>query len=167
MDLRQVGYDDGDWINLAQDRDRWRAYESVRIITAFLCETLTTKYRAILGCVRCYDVDLVTFMKLTDARYAIRKAQDNREGLELNGLHHLLVYANDLNMLGENPQMIRKNSGILLEARKEIGLEVNPEKTKAEMQNRQERGESMGKALVPRPQFTGIEWCLYDSYAVT
>ncbi|KAJ4447285.1 hypothetical protein ANN_09289, partial [Periplaneta americana] len=26
MHLREVGYDDRDWINLAQDRDRWRAY---------------------------------------------------------------------------------------------------------------------------------------------
>ncbi|KAJ4433291.1 hypothetical protein ANN_15550 [Periplaneta americana] len=26
MDLREVGYDDIDWINLAQDEDRWRAY---------------------------------------------------------------------------------------------------------------------------------------------
>ncbi|KAJ4433050.1 hypothetical protein ANN_15307 [Periplaneta americana] len=26
MDLRNVGYDDRDWINLAQDRDRWLAY---------------------------------------------------------------------------------------------------------------------------------------------
>ncbi|KAJ4446972.1 hypothetical protein ANN_13674 [Periplaneta americana] len=26
MDLREVGYDDRDWINLAQDRDRWRTY---------------------------------------------------------------------------------------------------------------------------------------------
>ncbi|KAJ4431801.1 hypothetical protein ANN_20406 [Periplaneta americana] len=26
MDLREVGYDDRDWINLAQDRNRWRAY---------------------------------------------------------------------------------------------------------------------------------------------
>ncbi|KAJ4425454.1 hypothetical protein ANN_28070 [Periplaneta americana] len=26
MDLREVGYDDRDWIYLAQDRDRWRAY---------------------------------------------------------------------------------------------------------------------------------------------
>ncbi|KAJ4428820.1 hypothetical protein ANN_25813 [Periplaneta americana] len=26
MDLREVGYDDRDWINLPQDRDRWRAY---------------------------------------------------------------------------------------------------------------------------------------------
>ncbi|KAJ4442534.1 hypothetical protein ANN_04121 [Periplaneta americana] len=26
MDLREVGYDDREWINLAQDRDLWRAY---------------------------------------------------------------------------------------------------------------------------------------------
>ncbi|KAJ4444087.1 hypothetical protein ANN_05876 [Periplaneta americana] len=26
MDLREVGYDDRDWINPAQDRDKWRAY---------------------------------------------------------------------------------------------------------------------------------------------
>ncbi|KAJ4432156.1 hypothetical protein ANN_20772 [Periplaneta americana] len=26
MDLREVGYDDRDWIGLAQDRDQWRAY---------------------------------------------------------------------------------------------------------------------------------------------
>ncbi|KAJ4439289.1 hypothetical protein ANN_07410 [Periplaneta americana] len=48
--------------------------------------------------------------------YAIRKVQDNREGLELNGLHQLLVYADDENMLGENhPQTIRENKNILVE----------------------------------------------------
>ncbi|KAJ4434031.1 hypothetical protein ANN_16350 [Periplaneta americana] len=26
MDLREVGYDDREWMNLAQDRDQWRAY---------------------------------------------------------------------------------------------------------------------------------------------
>ena len=29
MDLREVGCDPGDWIDLAEDRDQWRAYVAV------------------------------------------------------------------------------------------------------------------------------------------
>ena len=46
------------------------------------------------------------------------------------GKHQLLVYADDINMLGENFQTVRENMKIFIKARKVIGLEVNSEKTK-------------------------------------
>ena len=56
--------------------------------------------------------------------YAIRIVQENRMGLELNGKHQLLVYADDVNMLGENLQTVRKNAEIFIKTSKDIGLEV-------------------------------------------
>jgi hypothetical protein len=62
--------------------------------------------------------------------YAIRRIQENQEGLKLNGTHQLLVYGGDVNIVEENADIIRENAEALLDACKAVGLEVNPEKTK-------------------------------------
>jgi hypothetical protein len=64
------------------------------------------------------------------SEYAIRKVQENEIGLKLNGTHQLLFYAHDVNLLGDSVNTIRDNSEILLQARRDIGLEMNADNTK-------------------------------------
>jgi len=62
--------------------------------------------------------------------YAIRRVQVNQDGLKLNGTHQLLVYADDVNILGGSVYTVKENAEALVVASKEIGLEVNADKTK-------------------------------------
>jgi hypothetical protein len=54
----------------------------------------------------------------------------NCVGLKLNGTNQLLAYADDVNLLGDNIDTIKKNMETLIDASKEVGLETNIEKTK-------------------------------------
>jgi hypothetical protein len=50
--------------------------------------------------------------------------------LKLYSTHKLLVYADDVNILGRSLHAVKKNTKALVAASEEIGLEVNTEKTK-------------------------------------
>jgi hypothetical protein len=52
--------------------------------------------------------------------YAIRRVQANQVGLKLYGTHQLLVYADDVNILGGSLHAIKKNTEPLVVATKEL-----------------------------------------------
>jgi hypothetical protein len=62
--------------------------------------------------------------------YVIRKFQENQVGLELNGTRQLLVYADDVNLLGDSINTIKEDIKTPLEASRDVCLEIKTDKTK-------------------------------------
>ena len=62
--------------------------------------------------------------------YAILKIKGDKKGLSLNGLNQLFVYADDVDLIGDDIDALQSNTDVLVEACVEIGLLVNIDKTK-------------------------------------
>ena len=99
--------------------------------------------------------------------YAIRRVQENRTDLELNGKHQLLVYTDDVNMLGENVQTIRENAEIFIKASKDIGLEVNSKNTKYMITSRHKNVIQNQNIVIGNLSFENVEKYRYLEVTVT
>jgi hypothetical protein len=53
-----------------------------------------------------------------------------QDGLKLNGTHQILVYDDDVNILGGSVHTVKENTEALVVASNDIGLEVNADKIK-------------------------------------
>ena len=58
--------------------------------------------------------------------------------MKLNGTHQLLAYADDVNILGGSIHTLKENAEVLVVATKEIGIEVNGDKTKNMVMSREQ-----------------------------
>jgi hypothetical protein len=51
-------------------------------------------------------------------------------GLKLNGTRQLLAYSDDVNLMGDNIDTIKKNLEAVINANKDVRIELNVQKTK-------------------------------------
>ena len=100
-------------------------------------------------------------------KYAIGRVQINQDGLELNGTHHLLVYADEVNILGGSVRTIKENAEASILASKEIGLEVNADKTKYMVMTRDQKAGRNHSMKTDNSSFGRVEEFRYLGTAIT
>jgi hypothetical protein len=73
--------------------------------------------------------------------YFLRRVQENQEGLKLTGTHQIVASADNVNIVGENVDTLKKIEA-LLDASEEAVLELYQEKTKYMLMT---RGQKIGQ----------------------
>ena len=89
--------------------------------------------------------------------YAIKRVQVNHDGLKLHGTHQFLAYADDVNIQGGNIHTLKENAQTLVAAIREIGLEVNADKTKYMVMSREQNAGRMHSVRTDNSTFDRVE----------
>jgi hypothetical protein len=99
--------------------------------------------------------------------YAITRVQVYQNGLKLNGTHQLLVYADEVNILGGSVRTIKKNAEASAVASKQTRLEVNADKTKYMVMSRDQNAERSHKRNTDSKSMGRVEQFTYLGTALT
>jgi hypothetical protein len=82
-------------------------------------------------------------------------------------MHQLLAYADDVNLQGDNIDTINKNTQTLIDASKEVGLEVNVEKTKYMLVSRDQNAGQNQEIKIGNISFENVSQFKYLGTTVT
>jgi sorting nexin-29 len=88
-------------------------------------------------------------------------------GLKFNGTHQLLAYADDVNLLGDNIDTIKKNTQTLIDANNKVGLEINVEKTKYMLLSHQQNAVQNRDMKIAKRLFENVSQFKYLGTTVT
>jgi len=89
--------------------------------------------------------------------YAIRKVQINEYGLKLNDIHQLLVYSDNVKILGGSVRNIKENTEAFVVVRKEIEPEVNANETKCMVLSRDQNAGRSHSIKIDNSSFENVE----------
>jgi hypothetical protein len=78
----------------------------------------------------CNNLLYIDFSSILENNDEMDIGPGNQVGLKLNGTRQLLAYTDDVNLLGDNIDTVKKHTETLIDASKEVGLEINIQKTK-------------------------------------
>jgi hypothetical protein len=92
--------------------------------------------------------------------YTITNIQAKKDFI-LNGIHQLLVYADDVNVLGGSIHNIRKHTEALVIAIRKISLEANAEKTKYMVTSQDQNAEQNSNIHIGNKSFKTVEQFKY------
>jgi len=99
--------------------------------------------------------------------YHNRRVQISQNGFKLNGTQQLLVYAADVNILGERVHIKQKNTEALVATIKKIGLKLNTDKAKYMVMSRDQNAGRSHNININIKHFERMEHFQYLRTTVT